>query len=153
MDEIKIEKRDNINKEIFELLLTADPSRELINDYIARGCVFTANFNKEVIGVYVLLKTKPDTYEIMNIAVKENHQNKGVGKFLLKDAINRVKDFNIKRIEIGTGNSSIHQLALYQKVGFRITDIDKGYFLKHYDKPIFENNVQCKDMIRMSIEF
>ncbi len=89
----------------------------------------------------------------MNIAVKENHQNKGVGKFLLKDAINRVKNFNIKRIEIGTGNSSIHQLALYQKVGFRITNIDKGYFLKHYDKPIFENNVQCKDLIRLSIEF
>lgn len=153
IEQIKIKKRDNISKEILDLLLLADPSKKNVNDYTNRGEVYIALYNDEVIGVYILLKTRPNTYEIINIAVKEDYQNKGVGRYLLIDAINRVENIGIKRVEIGTGNSSIYQLALYQKVGFRITHIDKGYFLKNYDKPIFENDIQCKDMIRLAIDF
>jgi ribosomal protein S18 acetylase RimI-like enzyme len=55
-------------------------------------------------------------------------------------------------LEVGTGNSSIGQLALYQKCGFRITGIDYNYFIRHYDEPIFENGIPCRDMIRLAID-
>lgn len=54
-------------------------------------------------------------------------------------------------IEIGTGNSSIQRLALYQKCGFRMASIDHDFFLKHYDEPIYENGIQCMDMVRLSL--
>ena len=58
--------------------------------------------------------------EIKNIAVREDRQGQGLGKKLLQEAIRVAKNKGYERIEIGTGNSSIGQLALYQKCGFRI---------------------------------
>lgn len=58
--------------------------------------------------------------EIMNIAVAEHLQGKGIGKKLLRHAIETAKGYGMSKLEVGTGNSSVSQLALYQKCGFRI---------------------------------
>lgn len=103
-----------------------------------------------IIGVYVLLPTRPETVEIVNVAVKEDYHNQGYGKQLVLHAIEMAKDEGYKTIEIGTGNSGVIQLALYQKCGFRMTSIDRDFFIRHYDKPIFENGIQVIDMVRLS---
>ncbi|WP_100330138.1 GNAT family N-acetyltransferase [Bacillus xiapuensis] len=133
-----------------DLLLSADPSRTLVEEYVLRGQCFVAYLNKEIIGVYVLLLTRPETVELVNIAVAENHRGKGFGKQLIHHAIEQAKRLGCKTIEVGTGNSSIGQLALYQKCGFRITGIDKDFFLRHYSEEIFENGIQAVDMVRLS---
>lgn len=133
-----------------DLLLLADPSPRLVDEYLNKGECFVAELNGQIIGVYVLLPTRPDTVELKNIAVMENQQGKGVGKQLVIHAIQTARKKMYKKIEIGTGNSSIGQLALYQKCGFRITGVDFDYFIRHYTGPIFENNIQCRDMVRLS---
>lgn len=65
-------------------------------------------------------------------------------------AIQVAKSKGYKTIEVGTGNSSVGQLALYQKCGFRIIGVDMDFFIKHYPELIFENGIQCRDMIRLS---
>ena len=145
----KLEKQDKIP---MDLLLLADPSKSIVEEYITRGECFIAESEKQVVGVYVLLPTKPKTVEIVNVAVSEKHQGKGMGKLLVTDAIRVAKTKGYKTIEIGTGNSSIGQLALYQKCGFRIVAIDFDFFIKHYEEEIFENGIQCRDMIRLSKE-
>jgi ribosomal protein S18 acetylase RimI-like enzyme len=135
-----------------DLLLLADPSEKLINEYIQRGQCFVAEMDQRIVAVYVLLPTRPETVELVNIAVDENEQGKGIGKQLVLHAIENAKQQGYKTMEIGTGNSSIGQLALYQKCGFRITGVDRDFFVKHYPEPIFENGIQCRDMIRLSID-
>ncbi|UOW69154.1 GNAT family N-acetyltransferase [Paraclostridium bifermentans] len=136
----------------YELLYLADPSKESINDYISRGDLYVAYIENEVVGAYVILKTRSLTTEIMNISVKEAYQQKGIGKVLIEHAISTSKNLNIKTLEVGTGNSSIYQLAFYQKCGFRIVGVDKDFFKKHYDEKIIENGIECVDMIRMSMD-
>jgi ribosomal protein S18 acetylase RimI-like enzyme len=109
-------------------------------------------FYGQIIGVYVLLPTRPETIELVNIAVDEKQKGKGIGKQLVLHAIENAKQQGYKTMEIGTGNSSIRQLALYQKCGVRITGVDRDFFVKHYPEPIFENGIQCRDMIRLSQE-
>lgn len=46
---------------------------------------------------------------------------------MLSHAIQIAKEMNIKTVEIGTGNSSVSQLALYQKYGFRIVGVDRDF--------------------------
>ncbi|HZG60099.1 MAG TPA: GNAT family N-acetyltransferase [Anoxybacillus sp.] len=135
-----------------DLLLLADPSEKLINEYIQREQCFAAEMDQRIVGIYVLLPTRPETVELVNIAVDENEQGKGIGKQLVLHAIENAKQQGYKTMEIGTGNSSIGQLALYQKCGFRITGVDRDFFVKHYPEPIFENGIQCRDMIRLSID-
>ncbi|MDD7793096.1 GNAT family N-acetyltransferase [Clostridium sp. 'White wine YQ'] len=141
------------NEEVpYDLLLLADPSIDIINDYVNRGEIFVANYMGEIVGVYVLIKTRPLTMELVNIAVHEKYQGKGIGKKLIFDAIKRAKDENIKVLQVGTGNSSVSQLALYQKCGFSVYGVDKDFFIKHYKEEIMENGIRCKDMIRLEMD-
>ncbi|MBS4199232.1 GNAT family N-acetyltransferase [Bacillus sp. FJAT-49732] len=143
----------NVNEQPpINLLLLADPSYELISEYLSRGECFVAEVNHNIIGVFVLLPTRPSTVELVNVAVAEEFHGKGIGKQLVLDAIQRAKLFGYTTIEIGTANSSINQLALYQKCGFRITGIDKDFFIKHYHEAIYENGIQAVDMVRLSLD-
>ncbi|MDM5187881.1 GNAT family N-acetyltransferase [Bacillus sp. DX4.1] len=134
------------------LLLLADPSHEQIVSYLQRGIIYIAKHDEHVVGVYVLLETRPNTMEIMNIAVLEEVQGQGVGKQLLQHAIALAKEKNMHTLEIGTGNSSVSQLAFYQKYDFRIFSIDFDYFSKHYEEEIIENGIVCRDMIRLTMD-
>lgn len=146
-----IRKLNNDEKKPMELLLLADPSIENIMEYINRGECFIAESEQRIVGVYVLLPTRPGTVELVNVAVLENEHGRGIGKKLVMDAIKVAKKKGYKTIEVGTGNSSIGQFALYQKCGFRISGIDTDFFIKHYPEEIFENGIQCRDMIRLSL--
>ena len=96
--------------------------------------------------------TTNDNLEIKNIAVDEASHGKGLGTMLLHDAIDRAKSNGCKRIIIGTGNSSVGQLYLYQKVGFRITGINPNFFSHHYQETIMENGIECRDRIILTKE-
>ncbi|WP_179955631.1 GNAT family N-acetyltransferase [Paenibacillus baekrokdamisoli] len=133
-----------------KLLLLADPSPLLVEEYLRRGECFIAEVDTVIVGVYVLLPTRPETVELVNIAVHEGQHGKGIGKQLTNHAIETARLQGYKTIEVGTGNSSIGQLALYQKCGFRITGIDRDFFIRHYTEDIYENGIQCVDMIRLS---
>lgn len=149
MQKLSIRKAAERDEALYELLLLADPSREIVDDYLARGECYTAWTSDELAGVFVLLKTRPKTVEIVNIAVNESMQNKGIGRKLLEEALKKAKQMGATTIEIGTGNSSIGQLALYQKCGFRLQAIDHDFFIRHYEEEIFENGIQCRDMVRL----
>ncbi|QNK88550.1 MULTISPECIES: GNAT family N-acetyltransferase [Sporosarcina] len=136
----------------FELLLLADPSREQVELYIANGECRVAEEEGEIVGVYVLVKLGITTMEIINIAVDERIHGRGIGKKLMSDAIQTAKVLGCKFLEVGTGNSSIGQLAFYQKSGFRIDGVIKDFFVDHYEEEIIENGIQCRDMIRLSME-
>lgn len=90
--------------------------------------------------------------EIINISVDKDHQNKGIGSKLIYHAIKYASKNNYKEIEIGTANSSFAQLYLYQKCGFRFKRIIKDFFINNYKEPIYENKLQCLDMLILSRE-
>lgn len=147
---MEIKKLNKGEKYPMELLLLADPSSENVEEYVNRSDCFIAELEQQTIGVYVLLPTRPETVELVNVAVVEDWHGKGIGKQLVLDAIKVAKTKGYKTIEIGTGNSSVGQLALYQKCGFRIMGVDMDFFVRHYSEKIFENGIQCRDMIRLS---
>lgn len=145
-----IRKLNPGEKPPMELLLDADPSRELVEEYVGRGECYVAEEGERVIGVYVLIRTRPETVELVNVAVAGDRQGQGIGKKLVQHAIEQARHQGFRTIEIGTGNSGIGQLALYQKCGFRITGVDRDFFIRHYPEPIFENGIQVIDMVRLS---
>lgn len=131
------------------LLLEADPSEQLVRDYCANGHCFIAEQQETIMGVFVLTALDSNTAEIKNIALAEAERGKGLGKCLVVAALEEAKTLGFSAVEIGTGNSSLAQLALYQKCGFRMKSIDQDFFTRHYEEPIFENGLQCRDMVRL----
>ncbi len=130
-----------------ELLLLADPSEGLVRGYANTSNTVGATLGGEPIGVYVLLDKGEGLMELKNIAVHPDWQGKGFGKILIGHALERAGDRGATCMEVGTGNSSLDQLAFYEKAGFRRDRTDNGFFLRNYDEPIFENGMQCTDMI------
>jgi ribosomal protein S18 acetylase RimI-like enzyme len=152
MDDMVVRKISHDNEIPYNLLSLADPSIEIINDYVYRGDCYVAYISNNIVGVYVMIRTRPLTLELVNIAVNKAYQGKGIGKRLIFNAIGMARMEKVKVLEVGTGNSSISQLALYQKCGFRIVGIDKDFFRRHYKEKIIENGIECIDMIRLSMD-
>ena len=150
LNDVKIKKLEENEQIPYELLFDADPSMELIERYIKTSDVFIARVQNKIIGVYVLCPVNLDQVEIKNIAVRDTYQGKGVGKLLLADASAQSSAKGYKELIIGTGNSSVGQLYLYQKSGFEIFEIKWNFFIDNYSQPLFENGIQVKHMIMLS---
>ena len=150
---MKIKLTPTITDHHFSLLLSADPSKKIVTDYLKRGlCFEKRTYSNELIGVLVLLPTRPETIEIVNIAIDERYQNQRFGQELLEFAIDFSKKEKYRSIEIGTGSTSFGQLYLYQKCGFRMISIDTDFFTHHYDTEIIENRLVLKDMVRLRLD-
>jgi len=135
----------------WDMLLLADPSKAAVQQYLEDGKLYVAEWEDTVVGVFVLLQLDGPLWELKNIAVAEEWQGKGVGKALIAAAISSAKELGAENLEVGTGNSSTGQLAFYQKAGFRMQRIAKNYFTLNYNEPIFENGIQCRDMVILSM--
>lgn len=148
---IKLDIRELENADaVMDLLLLADPSEAIIREYLSDGLLFSARWDDTVVGVFVVINLGQGLWELKNIAVAEEWQGKGVGKALLDAACDVAQDRGAERLEVGTGNSSLDQLAFYQKAGFRMQRIAKNYFTLNYPEPIVENGIACRDMVMLA---
>tara|TARA_R100001143_G_scaffold63594_1_gene73187 strand:+ start:39342 stop:39815 length:474 start_codon:yes stop_codon:yes gene_type:complete len=136
----------------YGLLLLADPSKEMIDSYVKDSDVFVTLHNEDIVGVVVLLSLTTDEVEIKNIAVKPDFQGEGIGSYLIENVINIAKHKMKKNIFIGTSNSSVGQLSLYQKFGFEIVEIKKDYFIENYTDAIYEYGIQAKHLLVLKMD-
>lgn len=146
---IQIQKLEDYNLLPFDLLLLADPSETLVKQYLKDAEVFVYLLDQKIAGVVVLYPLDTNNIEIKNIAVRPNLQGKGLGTQLLKFAKEFAKENEYDNIFIGTANSSLAQLYLYQKLGFELHEIKHNFFLDNYPEIMVENGIQIKHMIML----
>lgn len=138
---------DDTRERFLELLMLADPEEAVVRAYLDQGWLFALYEDGELRGVMLLLEHDPETLEIKNIAVDEHAQNRGYGKQLLEKAKNFGREKGYHTLMVGTGNSSLPVLFFYQKAGFRFRSVIRNFFIDNYKEPIFENGLQCTDML------
>lgn len=134
-----------------ELLLLADPSEEAINRYLRQSRCFVAYLGDTIAGVCVAKPVAGNALELMNIAVSPSCQQQGTGSQLLQHLVETAKESGATRLEVGTGTFG-YPLTFYQKHGFRITGINRDFFLNNYPDPVIEDGIQHKDMLRLTLE-
>lgn len=134
-----------VEQDLMDLLLLADPNTEAVKRYLQISELFVVSEGSEKIGVAVLTSENGE-YELKNIAVLPTYQGRGIAKDLIAAIKNRAKDLGANSLLVGTGNSSLDQLALYQKCGFRIVSVKPDYF-SQYDPAIYENGIRCQDLV------
>ncbi|MGP4076851.1 GNAT family N-acetyltransferase [Halobacillus sp. K22] len=127
-------------------LLLADESEDIINGYINEGELYVIQCQDKEVGVVLFTFPSIDTVEIKNMALAEKVRGHGVGKQVLNEAVNKFSKRNYARLIVGTANSSLGNLAFYQKAGFRFYEIRRDFFLQ-YPSSIFENGIQALDMV------
>ena len=139
-----------INSDLMTLLLTADPDKNAVLSYIKSAEIIVALDSGKIIAVVAITKTKSE-FELKNIAVASNYQGRGIAKSLIAASKDYAKESGANSLIVGTGNSSLSQLALYQKCGFRIFDIVPDFFVE-YNEPIYENGIRCLDLLMLKAD-
>ena len=139
-----------IDSEMMALLLTADPDEAAVLSYIETAKILVALVSGKVIAIAAIIVDGTES-ELKNIAVASDHQGQGIAKSLISSAKNIAKESGASSLIVGTGNSSLSQIALYQKCGFRLFSIIPDFFAD-YPEPIFENGIRCIDMVVLRIE-
>ena len=142
-------------KEIYQnyplsLLLEADPEVKKIEKYLNKGHCFAAFDGARIIGVYVLKDQKNKTAEIMNIAVSEQHRRQGLGRLLMRDAIDRARNNGFETLLIATGKDSFQQ-HFYESCGFSVYETEQNYFTRAYSQPVIDNGIVLADLVRLSL--
>ena len=132
-----------------DLLLLADPSEQKIRSYLHHSQCFVASRDGTVIGACLVQPMRVTCCEIMSIAVHPDHQKTGTGTLLLKWIIDFYRRSGALQLEVGTGSFG-YQLAFYQKQGFRVTGIERNFFIDNYDEPIVEDGIRLYDMLRLT---
>lgn len=133
------------------LLLEADPSEEVIRSYLSGSLCFAFMDHHRMNAACVVKLMSEQQAEICNISVLPDDQGKGLGTALLKFSLEQLRREGVRRVELGTGTFG-YQLAFYQRIGFRVDSVVKDHFLKNYDEPVYENGIQHRDMLKLSID-
>jgi ribosomal protein S18 acetylase RimI-like enzyme len=80
---------------------------------------------KEIVGTYTLVIFRIPTGKILRIEdviVDEKNRGKGIGRFMMKHAINFAKKEVITKIELTSHPSRFEANKLYQSLGFAKID-------------------------------
>ncbi|WP_028109011.1 GNAT family N-acetyltransferase [Ferrimonas futtsuensis] len=133
------------------LLLEADPCEENIRSYIDKCWMFAARQQDQYLGACLVLPGQNGAAEIVNLAVQPLSQGQGIGTALLRWTLEQLSAKGIHRVELGTGSFG-PQLTFYQRLGFRVTQVQRDYFLTHYPEPLFEQGIQHKDRLWLSLD-
>lgn len=133
-----------------ELLLEADPSPSLVQGYLRTGTAWRVTDGRQTLAAAVLQPLPGQAWELMNIAVRPEHQGQGLGARLLQAVIAHARAQGARRLDVGTGAFG-YPLTFYQRAGFRVVAVERDYFLRHYQQPLFEDGIQHKDRLMLSL--
>jgi GNAT superfamily N-acetyltransferase len=100
----------------------------------------------------ILVMELPDhAVELRAVAVAESHQGHGVGTWIVTEVCDRLRRAGKRRVVVGTASSGIRQLGFYQRLGFRLTHVDRDFFTERrgYPPDLLENGIQVRDMVWM----
>ena len=117
-----------------ELLTKLIHDERQYNDTIDDNYIVTNHFNKmlddeniiilayyinEIIVGYILIRrTSNNTCLLDGLYVEKEYRNKGIGKSLLTEAISRIKNMNVKYVDINVMYNNIIAKHIYEKLGF-----------------------------------
>jgi ribosomal protein S18 acetylase RimI-like enzyme len=136
----------------WDLLLEADPSRARVEGYVSDALTRIAHVDDEAIAVYALVRKAPTCFELMNDAVRDDYRGCGLGRRMFGHALGLAESKGARVVDVGTANSSLNNLAFYQRNGFRIVGVDPDFFTQHYPEPIYENGIRARDRVRLRLE-
>ena len=143
---MQVKKIEN-KEDYIDLLLEADPSKDMIHKYLSDFDVYALKKEDELISIAVILHIDRKTLELKNIVTTEKYRNKGYAKTLLKALCGNYKQ-KYDRMLVGTTENNI---PFYVKQGFdKYEKTIKNFFIDNYKEEIKDGDLICTDLIYYS---
>ncbi|MGM0216750.1 GNAT family N-acetyltransferase [Enterococcus sp. AZ109] len=148
MMEIKIIKANK--KAFLDLLLLADEEEKMIDKYLERGDLF-ALYDEDLKSTCVVTDEGEGVFELQSLATYPAFQGQGYGKKIVCYVVDYYKDKG-KTMTVSTGDVP-WTVGFYESCGFVFSHKLENYFIEHYEEPIFEEGIQLKDKVYLTMAF
>jgi len=141
------EARPDEIEALIPLLRQAEESERALRWSLANlsDAVYRADDDDQLIGA-ATMQWRADPCELIELAVAPERQGQGVGRAIVTWLLAEARRRGKRQMLVGTANSSIGNIAFYQKCGFRMDHVRKDYFW-YYREPRYENGIRIRDMI------
>jgi ribosomal protein S18 acetylase RimI-like enzyme len=131
-------------------LLEADESEPILRSYLDDGELYEVRGDHRAIGVCLLLSAG-DEMEIKNIALDETARGRGNGRAAISEIAGLARSRGMRRLLVGTADTSAGTIAFYRRVGFHEAGIRHGFF-DGYPEPVVEDGRVAHDMLLFAID-
>jgi ribosomal protein S18 acetylase RimI-like enzyme len=142
-------------REMWIPLLQLADEPELLRRYVYDGVLYGVvdEPTDRPVGAVLVIDIDDQTAELRAVAVDEDDQGRGVGTWLVTEVCDRLRGSG-KRIVVGTASSGVRQLAFYQRLGFRLTHVERDFFTveRGYPLGLEENGIPTRDIVWMDLE-
>ena len=135
------------------LLRLADDSDEAISGYLNTGTLYVLRLDDQPIGVALLGEQDRDA-EVLSIAIDEDHQGEGWGTRLLRHLIEEARAAGRPRLRLATAAADTATLRLYQRLGFRLSSVERDYFVpsRGYPTGLVADGIRVRDRVWLDLD-
>jgi len=129
--------KDNFNKDFDDFWNVNILKQELENP---NSKYIVVKENENIFGFAGILITPSDS-EIMNIVVRKDCRNQGIGTMLIQKLINMSKESNMDILTLEVNETNLFAIRLYEKCGFKKVGIRRNYYNNQFDAIIMNLNL------------
>jgi ribosomal-protein-alanine N-acetyltransferase len=94
------------------------------------------------VDAYVFARALGSEAEILNLAVRPEHQRRGIGRRLLGALLARLREHGASRVFLEVRRSNTGARGFYERFGFRSVGVRRGY----YSRPVEDAIVLSRDL-------
>jgi GNAT superfamily N-acetyltransferase len=134
------------------LLLLAEPSEPSLRWSLRHmaDTVYRVDLDGQLVGAATLC-WNDEPPEILELAVAAAQQGRGIGRQLIAWLADEARRRGKRQLVVGTPNSSLGNIAFYQKCGLRMDHVRRDYF-RYERRPSFENGIQRRDLLMFRLD-
>ncbi len=132
---------------LIPILLQAEESESALRWSLAHlsDTVYRMDESGRPVGA-ATMQWRDDPCELIELAIAPERHGAGLGKQFVAWLVEEARHRGKHQLLVGTANSSIGNIAFYQKCGLRMDHVRQDYFW-YYRGRHFENGIQVRDML------
>jgi len=151
---VSVEEHTGPRHALRALFQLAEDSGQALDAYIDLGRVLVALDAGRVVGHLQLTDTdQPSGAEIKNMAVAASHQGRGIGRALVRAAIDLARREGRSTLVVATAAADTGNLRFYQRVGFRMRSIERDAFTAAtgYEPGLEVDGIELRDRVWLDL--
>ncbi|MBA3943906.1 MAG: GNAT family N-acetyltransferase [Herpetosiphonaceae bacterium] len=134
-------------EQLVPLLLQAEHSEGALRWGFANlvDAIYRMDDGTALVGA-ATMQWRNEACEIMELAIAPERHRQGLGRQFVNWLVDEARRRGKHALLVGTANSSIGNIAFYQKSGLRMDTVRRDYF-RYYHEPVYEDGIQIRDML------
>ena len=137
---------------MFEL---AEDSAAQLDSYLVEGQVLVAAVGDRIVGHLQLVDAgDAQQSEIKNMAVEPSFRSRGIGRGLIRAAIEFARVEHRSMLVVATAAADIDNLRFYQRAGFRMRSVERDVFTPAagYAPQTSLDGIQLRDRVWLDLD-